>query len=95
MMARNGTPTGELCANYGFSLAEFFRWKARFSEPERNEETDEISTLRRENTLLRDLVANLLSSNRTAARAGRARVVARSQVPGYRIELGESDETAD
>lgn len=100
-LASAGTPTSHLCARYGFSLAEFFRWKARFGEPGHNETVDELATLRRENALLRTLVENLLSGNRSTARGERARAHGRSQGPTITssldssIDVGSDGETQD
>lgn len=100
-LASAGTPTSHLCARYGFSLAEFFRWKARFGEPGPHEEADELAALRRENALLRSLVKNLLNSNRSAARSQRARALGRSPGPTIAssldssIDVGSDGETQD
>ena len=100
-LASAGTPTSHLCARYGFSLAEFFRWKARFGEPGHNEGGDELATLRRENALLRSLVEKLLNSNRSAARAERTRASGRSpgptigNAPDSGIDVGSGGETQD
>ena len=63
-LEQSGIDVSALCARYGFTLAEFFRWKARYTTGAPSVIADELKALRTENQLLRDLVASLLSNAR-------------------------------
>lgn len=63
-LEQSGIAVSALCTRYGFTLAEFFRWKARYAMNPPSVTADEITALRAENQLLRDLVASLLSNAR-------------------------------
>jgi len=63
-LERSGIGVSTLCARYGFTLAEFFRWKARFTTDTSAAVADELAALRTENQLLRELVASLIANTR-------------------------------
>lgn len=60
LLSEDGLPPSLLCSRYGFTLADFFRWKAKYQRQMPQRPSDELSALRREVRMLRELVNELM-----------------------------------
>ena len=72
-LVRAGTPAVLLCGRLGITQTTFYRWRARFEVPTRDDRR-ELNSLRDENEKLRQIVTDLLlGRERTARPRGKPR----------------------